>query len=218
MSKLTNSLKFIVFGGALVLGGCINSTPKQPPPTSSNVQPTTTPTIVRSTGPGWSGTHLDGTPFTNMSCHSTMTTYQGITQPLPDPNCTPGAVNATITQANLSSTICRKGGYTKSVRPNWHVTERAKYQAMHAYGYHGSAQPYEFDHLIPLELGGSSNTANLWPELNVGPKSSYINNTKDAVEFALHNAVCSGQVSLTAAQNDIATNWTTAEAKLGVNG
>ncbi|WP_424556330.1 hypothetical protein [Streptacidiphilus pinicola] len=41
-------------------------------------------------------------------------------------------------------------------------------------------------------------------------------NPKDDVESALHDAVCSGQVSLSAAQSAIATNWTTALATLRV--
>ncbi len=31
-------------------------------------------------------------------------------EPLEDPTCTPGAVSPAVTQANLKSTICRKGG------------------------------------------------------------------------------------------------------------
>ena len=41
-------------------------------------------------------------------------------------------------------------------------------------------------------------------------------NPKDKVEGALNRAVCDGQVTLAAAQNAIASNWTTAEKKLGV--
>jgi hypothetical protein len=33
-------------------------------------------------------------------------------QPLEDPACTPGAISPAVTQVNLTSTICRKGGYT----------------------------------------------------------------------------------------------------------
>ncbi|MGW2707101.1 hypothetical protein [Streptomyces sp. NPDC001340] len=38
-------------------------------------------------------------------------------EPLEDPECTPGATSPAVTQENLGSTICRKGGYTKNVRP-----------------------------------------------------------------------------------------------------
>jgi hypothetical protein len=42
-------------------------------------------------------------------------------------------------------------------------------------------------------------------------------NPKDSVENRLHKAVCAGTVTLTAAQNAIATDWTTALARLGIN-
>ncbi|MEZ0069653.1 hypothetical protein ABIA32_005700 [Streptacidiphilus sp. MAP12-20] len=41
-------------------------------------------------------------------------------------------------------------------------------------------------------------------------------NPKDDVESALHDAVCSGQVSLGAAQQALATDWTTALGTLHV--
>ena len=126
-----------------------------------------------------------------------------------DPGCTPGAVDTTVTQANIQSTICVTG-YTDTVRPPTSLTEPAKFQSMAAYSSPGSASDYEYDHLVPLELGGSSDVRNLWPETHA---SSY---TKDGVENRLNSVVCSGQVTLAAAQQAIATNWTTAEAVLGV--
>ncbi|MGW1048761.1 hypothetical protein [Streptomyces sp. NPDC002521] len=44
-----------------------------------------------------------------------------------------------------------------------------------------------------------------------------INNKKDPVETRLHTAVCSGKVTLAAAQKGIATDWTTAEKTLGLS-
>src|SRR5262249_57423667 len=43
-------------------------------------------------------------------------------QPLPDSGCTPGVVNAAVTQANLDATIC-KSGYSSSVRAPESETE-----------------------------------------------------------------------------------------------
>jgi hypothetical protein len=140
---------------------------------------------------------------------------------LPDPMCTPGAINTAVTQANIRSTIC-SSGYTSSVRPPESITEPAKYQTMDAYGSPESASDYEYDHLVPLELGGSSDVRNLWPELDTGSPSqfdstdSYGENAKDGVEDRLNDAVCSGQVTLAATQQAIAANWTTADAVLGV--
>lgn len=141
---------------------------------------------------------------------------------LPDPGCTPGAVDDSVTQATIQSTVC-SSGYTDSVRPPESLTEPAKYASMATYRSPGSASDYEFDHLVPLELGGSSDTHNLWPELDVGPPSqfdssdSYGKNAKDGVEDRLNAAVCRGQVTLAAAQQAIAVDWTTAEAILGIN-
>lgn len=129
---------------------------------------------------------------------------------LPDPSCTPGAIDPAVTQANIHSTICRTGGYTTKVRPPESETEHAKFKISYpAYDLRHSAKS-ELDHLVSLELGGSNDIANLWPEVGKQP------NPKDKVENDLHDAVCSGQVSLSAAQQAIAADWTTAESRLGV--
>ena len=133
-------------------------------------------------------------------------TYRG---QLPDPRCTPGSIDPAVTQANLRSTICRSG-YTRTVRPPEAQTERFKFKVAYpAYGDPHSERT-ELDHLVSLELGGSNDATNLWPETPPTP------NPKDKVENALNRAVCSGRVTLAAAQDAIASNWTTAEKKLGL--
>jgi hypothetical protein len=129
---------------------------------------------------------------------------------LPDPRCTPGAVDPAVTQGNLRSTICHPG-YTKTVRPSSSQTNKFKFDVVYpAYGTPKSEKT-ELDHLVSLELGGANDAANLWPESPPTP------NPKDKVESALHAAVCDGRVTLTAAQNAIASNWLTAESKLGLS-
>jgi hypothetical protein len=140
-------------------------------------------------------------------------------QPLPDPRCTPGAVSPAVTQADLDSTVCRKGGYTGGVRPPASVTGREKKANAASYDYTGSLGDAEYDHLVSLELGGDPNDpANLWVEPpSPGHKpGSGVNNPKDKVEATLHTAVCSGKVTLAAAQQAIATDWVTADQKLGL--
>lgn len=128
--------------------------------------------------------------------------------PTPDHRCTPGAVDPAVTQATITSTIC-KAGYTATVRPPVAETNRFKAESYTAYGIaHGTAS--ELDHEVPLALGGANDSANLWPE--VGP----LPNPKDQVEVALAKAVCAGKVGLVAAQTAIAADWTTAEQRLGV--
>jgi hypothetical protein len=128
---------------------------------------------------------------------------------LPDPHCTPGSVDPAITQADIGSTICRPG-YTAKVRPPSSETSKAKYDVAYpAYGIPGR-DTSELDHLVSLELGGSNDITNLWPEVGSLP------NPKDKVENALHRAVCDGKVTLRAAQQAIASDWLTAEARLGL--
>ncbi|MER6076227.1 hypothetical protein ABT187_47415 [Streptomyces sp. NPDC001817] len=140
-------------------------------------------------------------------------------EPLPDPKCTPGATSPAVTQANLKSTICRPGGYTKGIRPPVSVTNKEKKLNAASYGYTGRLGDAEFDHLLSLQLGGDPNDSrNLWVEpADPGHKSGGgINNKKDPVETKLHTAVCDGKVTLAAAQQAIASDWTTALSRLGL--
>jgi hypothetical protein len=122
--------------------------------------------------------------------------------------CTPGSVDPAVTQANVHHTIC-KTSYIGKVRPPKTQADNFKYHiAYPAYGIPSTTKS-ELDYLVPLELGGSSDAKNLWPEVGAVP------NTKDGVESAIHDAVCSGQVKLRAAQLAIARDWTTAEGVLG---
>ena len=128
---------------------------------------------------------------------------------LPDPRCTPGSVDPAVTQANMDSTICRSG-YTEGVRPPESQTTHAKYDVAYPAYHIPHRDSGELDHLVSLELGGSNDITNLWPQ--VGP----LPNPKDKIENALHRAVCDGRVRLAAAQRAIAINWRTAEARLGL--
>jgi hypothetical protein len=130
---------------------------------------------------------------------------------LPDPRCTPGSIDPAVTQADIRSTICKRG-WTATVRPPEAQTERFKYHV--AYPHYGTpaGERTELDHLVPLELGGSNDATNLWPEYPPTP------NPKDKVENALNHAVCGGRVSLARAQAAIAYDWMTAEKRLGLGG
>ncbi len=145
----------------------------------------------------------DGTP-TNLS---------GPTAPLaanvnpdrrrPDLSLTPGATDPRTTQATIGSTICEVG-YTKTVRD---VPDTERQQAFARYGVDWSTRSsYEVDHLIALELGGSNDIDNLWPEPSDGENNSH---DKDKVENRLHQQVCSGAMTLAGAQARI-MHWDTA--------
>ncbi len=93
-------------------------------------------------------------------------------------------------------------GYSSGVR---NVPESEKNQVFAEYGItsHGAGE-YEVDHLISLELGGSNDIANLWPE-PAEPRPGF--HEKDKVENYLHQQVCSGAMSLADAQSVIANDW-----------
>ena len=116
---------------------------------------------------------------------------------MPDAACTPGDFLPTGTKA----AIC-KPGYAQGVR-NVPASEKNQVYAEYGITSHAPGQ-YEVDHLVSLELGGSNEIANLWPEL-ASPKPGF--HEKDKVENYLHAQVCSGAVSLQQAQQEIATNW-----------
>lgn len=126
---------------------------------------------------------------------------------LPDPTCTPGETDPRVTQADIGSTICRRG-YTASVRPPAEVTHQIKIERTRAYGIPDVPfSEIELDHLIPLSLGGASTDKNLWPELRRGAHNAA---DKDKVEQALQDRVCQGRESLAEAQRAIAADWQTA--------
>ena len=115
--------------------------------------------------------------------------------------CTPGALNPAVTQGTIGQTICVRG-WTATVRPPESITEQEKSASMAAYGDSGSLGSYEYDHLVPLELGGATNDPrNLWPEPGASAK------LKDGVEDDLRQKVCDGQMTLSEAQHEIVNNW-----------
>jgi hypothetical protein len=100
------------------------------------------------------------------------------------------------------------------VRPPERVTSVEKRASAAAYGYVGSLATGEYDHLIPLELGGSPNDAtNLWVEPNDNPRATSTFNGKDRLEDTLHADVCAGRVPLAEAQRAIAGNWVSAASR-----
>ena len=145
------------------------------------------------------------------SCHYT---YVGL-DPLPDPTCTPGAVDPEVTQADIATTICRSG-WSDTVRPPEDVTGPEKAASGAAYDYRGPFSTAEYDHLVPLELGGDPNDpANLWLEPNDLPGATTFHNGKDGLEDVLNRLVCSGRLPLVTAQEAIASDWVTAAQRYG---
>ena len=117
--------------------------------------------------------------------------------PRPDPTFTPGAAIAGVSAAQ----VC-VSGYSKSVR---NVPESEKIAVFREYGIDPArSSEYEVDHLISLELGGSNDITNLWPEPYASPEGARV---KDRVENWLHRQVCAGLIDLGTAQREIAGDW-----------
>lgn len=121
----------------------------------------------------------------------------------PDPALTPGAV-----RTSSKEEIC--GTKTSTVR---NVSGSLKLQVYRRYGMSGPnaafpgtdlLPPYEVDHLVSLELGGSNDITNLWPQAFGQPMGAH---EKDALENRLHKLVCNGQLSVEDAQHAIASDW-----------
>lgn len=114
----------------------------------------------------------------------------------PDQACTPGAIFPVA-----ADEVC-KSGYSKGVR---NVSQAEKDQVYAEYGITSrSSGEYEVDHFVSLELGGSNDISNLWPE-PAEPRPAF--HEKDSVENYLHEQVCSGAITLQEAQREIATDW-----------
>ncbi len=117
---------------------------------------------------------------------------------LNDLTATPGAT------LDVSLEELCTAGYTQGVR---NVSTTTKKQVCAAYGVapeHCNGKEYEIDHLISLELGGSNDVKNLWPE-PYQPKPGA--REKDRLENWLHKQVCDGTMSLSDAQQEIANDW-----------
>jgi hypothetical protein len=117
-------------------------------------------------------------------------------QALPDRACSPGAVLTTDT-----SVICAPG-YSQRVRD---VPASEKQQVLAEYGIDWSLHSgYEVDHVVSLELGGSNEISNLFPE---SYSIQYGARVKDKLEDHLHDQVCAHGMPLAVAQQQITTDW-----------
>lgn len=171
---------------------------------TSTSAPSTTPTKTKlpTSGPSVSApikpTATTASPSPVQVATQTKTSGCMANQTLPDSTCSPGAVFTTDT-----SVIC-VSGYTKTVRD---VPTSEKERVFAEYGIPWSLHSgYEVDHIISLELGGSNDISNLFPE---SYSIRYGARVKDTFENYLHRQVCSGNLSITAAQQEISTDWLT---------
>lgn len=128
----------------------------------------------------------------------------------PDPVLTPGHVATTSAVA-----VCTPG-YATAHRNVSDATKRAIYRAYGIVptGHFVPAAPpsgrrwqsdFEVDHLVSLQLGGSNEPANLWPESYATEPLNARH--KDDLENRLHWLVCHGRLRLADAQRMIRDDW-----------
>jgi hypothetical protein len=135
-------------------------------------------------------TRLLGSRTRSSGCH--------VRGPLPDRACSPGAVFVGVSL----TTICTPN-YTARVR-NVSTAERGSIFREYGLPFRSYGRAYEVDHIVSLELGGSNDPANLYPEA-AAPAPGY--QVKDRLENRLHRLVCAGQLPVGSVQRDIARNW-----------
>jgi hypothetical protein len=140
-------------------------------------------------------------------------------------------VHAVLPDAKLTHGDTFPGATADDVcTPGWagehrHITEETRAEVYREYGFNFDHcqgpergvfdEPCEVDHLIPLELGGSNDLKNLWPQpyscanrqacTMYDPRPGAAE--KDQLENELHRLVCTGKLSLIEAQHCIASNW-----------
>lgn len=115
---------------------------------------------------------------------------------IPNPSLTPGA-----TVLIDRSEVCME-----SNQKNKTVPVALQRRVFDEYGIRSAApSAYEVDYLITPALGGADDIHNLWPQSY--DATVWNAQVKDALEDHLRDLVCDGQLDLTTAQREIATNW-----------
>lgn len=130
---------------------------------------------------------------------------------IPDPKCTPGAINPSLTLEVLTDPDFR----TACLRDEATSAEKKK----ETYAFYGITEPREnsgknqtceLDHFISLELGGADTLDNIWPQC--GPDGAELEERdfkqKDMVEDYLAFLVKNRRMSLGDAQKGIVQDWT----------
>jgi hypothetical protein len=118
---------------------------------------------------------------------------------LPDRRCSPGAYSSGLTKRVICSPTFRTGDYRHVPLAVKHAVEKEYGLAPKSYG-----STLEIDHIVSLELGGSNDIANLYPERADAQPGYHV---KDKLENKLHKLVCDNLLDLTRARRAIASNW-----------
>jgi hypothetical protein len=119
----------------------------------------------------------------------------------PDRQCSPGAYYSALTKARICAGDFRTDPIRLVPQSEKEDVEREYGLPVMKYG-----KTLEIDHIVSLELGGSNDIANLFPERrDVSPGYK----VKDKLENKLHDLVCDGKLTLSSVRRRIASNWQT---------
>jgi hypothetical protein len=122
----------------------------------------------------------------------------------PDLKLSPGASNPEANKA----VICTVG-YTAGVDAHGakvrDVPESLKQKIYDEYKIDRKSDRFEIDHIISLQLGGSNDPKNLWPQsYTTKPYNAYM---KDDLENKMKKLICDGKITQDQAQKEISTDW-----------
>jgi hypothetical protein len=130
---------------------------------------------------------------------------------IPDPTCTPGAINPTVTAITLRDknfrTGCIRDGATSADQKrqvySWYGITPPTHNA-------GPTQTCELDHLVSLRIAGADTLDNVWPECDhpeqpIGKRGFKIKDAKAENDAA--KAVKAG-ADLSDIQRRVAQDWT----------
>jgi len=121
--------------GCGATGSPVDTTTTVAPTSTTTATTTATTASATSTAPTSTSVSLPGGLLVTDPPHNAVQPFpaagrcharQAANGVLPDPACTPGAVDPHVTDATLESTVCRRGGYTSTVRPPTSVTNSEK--------------------------------------------------------------------------------------------
>lgn len=118
----------------------------------------------------------------------------------PDADLTPGNAVPGVS----AGTFCTRQYVADFRRP--HFSTMASAFAGYGVSTH-ERDRYQVDHLIPVSLGGSNDTENLWPQPYAEPMGA---TQKDQLERQLTTMVCSGALGVLEARAAITTDWAAA--------
>jgi hypothetical protein len=117
----------------------------------------------------------------------------------PDRACSPGAYYSKLTKSRICDPDFRTGPIRNVPQSEKHAVEVEYGLEPKAYG-----SALEIDHIVSLELGGSNDIANLFPEK---AKAHPGYHAKDKLENKLHDLVCDGTRTLSTVRRQIAKDW-----------